>query len=169
MSVYPEITGMAGGAVQHSMVISNFIAMVKPQMKDSLCKVFGDNVLYKWKTENEEYTVIPDSSINCRCKSLQRNFFFDAPKFVMEVLSKSTEKFDRTEKMEIYRAMEVEEYWIADWENKSIEIYCIDWEPDNVPRYYKQETITEKNKGNLKLYTFPHIKLNFDELFDVEL
>ncbi len=77
MSVYPQISDMAGGAIQHSMVISNFIAMVKPQMTDNRCRVFGDNVLYKWKTENGEYSVMPDASINCRCKSSQRNFFFD--------------------------------------------------------------------------------------------
>lgn len=169
MSIYPMITDMAGEAIQHSMVISNFIAMIKPQMKDSTCKVFGDNVLYKWKTDDKEYSVMPDSSINCRCKSSQRNFFFDAPRFVMEVLSKSTEHYDHNEKMEIYRMMEVEEYWLVNWENKTIEIYCIDWEPDNVPRYYQQETIIEENKQKLKLYTFPHVKVDFDELFDVAL
>lgn len=169
MSVYPIITDMAGGAIQHSMVISNFIAMIKPQMKDNRCKVFGDNVLYKWKTENDEYSVMPDASINCRCKSSQRNFFFDAPKFVMEVLSRSTQEYDRGEKMEIYRMIEVEEYWLVDWENKTIERYCIDWQPDNVPRYYKQETITAENKADLKLITFPQLQVDFDELFDIEL
>ncbi len=167
MSVYPQITDMSGAYIQHSDVIGNFVFAVRKQMKDSLCRIYPDNVQYKWKTEDKEYTVIPDVSINCSYKSQRRNFFFDAPRFVMEVLSDKTEKYDRTEKMELYRMMEVDEYWIADWKKKTVEVYLIDNEPDNIPRYFQKAVVTEKNKEDLQLYTFPHIKLDFDELFDV--
>ena len=41
----------------------------------------------------------------------------------MEVLSPTTESYDRGEKMELYRQQEIEEYWIVDWRKKKIEIY----------------------------------------------
>lgn len=44
-------------------------------------------------------------------------------RFVLEVLSPSTEKYDREEKKELYRKQEIDEYWIVDWQRKRIEIY----------------------------------------------
>lgn len=77
-------------------------------MRNSTCYVFSDNVQYRFKSEEgEEKTVIPDASINFRVKSRRSSVFIDAPRFVMEVLSPSTEKYDRGEKMEIYRQQEI--------------------------------------------------------------
>ncbi|MEH2958171.1 Uma2 family endonuclease [Candidatus Merdisoma sp. JLR.KK006] len=79
-------------------------------MKNSTCYVFSDNVQYRFKTDDEEEkAVIPDASINCRIKSRRGNTFIDAPRFVMEVISPTTENYDRGEKMELYRQQEIEE------------------------------------------------------------
>lgn len=74
-------------------MISNFLIRVGSQMQDSLCKILGGNVQYKWEVDGEEKTVIPDVSINCRFRHRRGNSFFDNPRFVMEVVSPSTEKF----------------------------------------------------------------------------
>ena len=79
-------------------------------MKNSTCYVFSDNVQYRFKTDDEEEkAVIPDASINCRIKSRRGNTFIDAPRCVMEVISPTTENYDRGEKMELYRQQEIEE------------------------------------------------------------
>lgn len=83
----------------------------------------------------------------------------------MEVLSPSTEKYDRNEKMDFYRQQEIEEYWIVDWEKKEVEIYQLDYEED-VPKYYLWKIINEANKEHLNIIHFPNIKITFDELFD---
>ena len=99
-----RITDIAGTRPEHSAVIVNFVAAVREQLRNSTCYVFSDNVQYRWKTrDGEEKTVIPDASINCRVKARKGNKFLDIPRFVMGVLSPSTEGYDRGEKMEIYR------------------------------------------------------------------
>lgn len=95
--------------LEHSMVIYNFVIKIGNQIKDSLCRVFGDSGI---------------SGI---------------PRFVMEVLSDSTEEYDRNEKMQIYCKVGVSEYWIVDWRKKQIEIYML----------------------------FPNFKITFEELFDL--
>ena len=90
----------------------------------------------------------PDASINCRTKSRRGNTFTDAPRFVMEVLSPSTEKYDRTEKMELYAQQEIEEYWIVDWRTKTIEIYELDYDENDIPKYYLWKTISEENRSS---------------------
>lgn len=47
-----EIQDMNNAYIEHSIVISNFVSIVGSQLNNSLCRVFGDNVKYKW-AENE--------------------------------------------------------------------------------------------------------------------
>jgi len=39
----------------------------------------------------------------------------------MEVISPSTEKYDRGKKKELYRQQEIDEYWIVDLRDKKVE------------------------------------------------
>ncbi len=86
----------------------------------------------------------------------------------MEVLSDSTELYDRNEKMQIYCKVGVSEYWIVDWRKKQVEIYLFDWKKDDTPYSYLYKTVTEENKEELQIVMFPHFKITFDELFDME-
>ena len=58
------LTDMAGAYIEHSDVIMAFTAIVYSQLKGSTCKVYPDNVQYKWNVNGEEKTVIPDATIN---------------------------------------------------------------------------------------------------------
>lgn len=161
-----QITDMTGASPEHSAIIVNFVAAIRKQLRNSTCFVYSDNVQYRWKTQDgDEKTVIPDASINCRTKSRRGNTFLETPRFVMEVISPSTEKYDRTEKMELYRQQEIEEYWIVDWRKRNIEIYELDYQGET-PQYYLWDTITEANKEKLKILHFPNINILFDDIFD---
>ena len=162
-----RLTDMAGAYIEHSDVIMNFTAIVHRQIKASTCKVYPDNVQYKWVVDGEEKTIIPDATINCRVHAKKGNSFFDIPRFVMEVLSDSTRKYDRGEKMEIYRKMEVDEYWIVDWEKREVEIYNLDYDENQEPQYHLFKTINRENKSELEIVHFPNIKIPFDEMFDI--
>ena len=163
-----QLTDMAGAYIEHSMVITNFVSIVSHQLKNSLCRVFPDNVQYTWWFGDEKKIVIPDASINCQVRSRRGNTFVNAPQFVMEVLSDSTEKYDRAEKKDIYCKEEINEYWIVDWRRKRIEIYNLDYDEDQKPCYFLFRTVTEENKEELEIVHFPHVKIGFDELFDLE-
>lgn len=166
MSLDLQIVDMAGATPDHSTVITNFVNMVYNQPRDSPCRVYPDNVQYKWKlNDGSEKTVIPDVSINCQIRSRKGNSFLNAPQFVLEVLSPSTEKYDRTEKKEIYREEEIPEYWIIDIRNRTIEIYDLDYE-NGEPKYYLIDTITAEKPNAVHLIHFPHIKIDWDQLFD---
>ncbi|MBR1866754.1 MAG: Uma2 family endonuclease [Lachnospiraceae bacterium] len=162
-----SIDDMSRVYIEHSMVIDNFVIKIGGQIKDSLCRVFSDGVQYQWK-ENDDKIVIPDASIICNRRDRKNVSFTGIPRFVMEVLSDSTEQYDRNEKMDIYCKVGVSEYWIVDWRKKQIEIYMFDWKDDNTSYSYLFKTVTEKNKNELQLVMFPNLKITFDELFDIE-
>ena len=97
-----KITDMIVDMPEHSTVIVNFVAAIRHQLKNSTCYVYSDNIQYHFQdSQGNNKIIIPDASINCRTKSRHGNTFTDAPRFVMEVLSPSTEKYDRTEKMQL--------------------------------------------------------------------
>lgn len=161
------VKDMANTFIEHSIVINNFVTSVGCQLRNSLCRVFGDSVKYKW-AENDNKPIIPDVSINCDIKNRRSTNFLGVPRFVMEVLSDTTEQYDRNEKMELYKKVEVAEYWIADWRRKRIEIYVLSPDESAVDKadYKLIAKVTEENKEDLSLYMFPNVKIDFDHLFD---
>lgn len=161
------IKDMANTYIEHSMVINNFVITIGNQLKSSLCRVFGDSVKYKW-AENDNKPVIPDATINCDIKNRRSTNFLGVPRFIMEVLSDTTEQYDRHEKMELYKKVEVAEYWIVDWRKKQVEIYVLSPDENSIDdaEYRLSETITEQNKEDLKIYMFPNVKIDFEQLFD---
>ena len=48
------------------------------------------------------------------------------PDLVIEILSPSTGKYDRGDKMRVYEQHGVKEYWIVDLANKLIEVYILE-------------------------------------------
>lgn len=160
------IEDMSKTYLEHSMVIHNFVIKIGSQMKDSLCRVFGDSVQYQWR-ENDDKIIIPDVSIICNMRDRKNVSFTGIPRFIMEVLSDSTEEYDRNEKMDIYCKAGVSEYWIADWRKKQVEIYMFDWKENGDSYPYLYKTVTEANKESLQLVMFPGFKITFDELFDI--
>ncbi len=149
------------------MVINNFVTTVGIQLKSSVCRVFGDSVKYKW-CENDNKPVIPDVSINCDIKNRRSTNFLGVPRFIMEVLSEATEEYDRGEKMELYKKVEVAEYWLVDWRRKQVEIYILVPNENAIDdaEYKLISTITEQNRQDLVLQMFPHISIDFEQLFD---
>ena len=162
-----SVKDMANTYIEHSIVINNFVTSVGSQLKKTLCRVFGDSVKYKW-IENGNKPIIPDVSINCDIKNRRSTNFLGVPRFIMEVLSDATEQYDRKEKMELYKKVEVAEYWIVDWRKKKVEIYILSPDENSIDdaEYKLISTVTEQNKEDLKIYMFPNIKIDFEQLFD---
>lgn len=156
---------MSNTYIEHSIVINNFVIRIGNQIHDSLCRVFGEGVQYQW-LENHNNIVIPDASIICNLRDRKNVAFTGIPRFVMEVLSDSTELYDRTDKMNIYCQVGVSEYWLVDWRKKQVEIYLFEGRENGSLYPYLFKTVTESNKEELQLVMFPNLKLTFDELFD---
>ncbi|MBI2950427.1 MAG: Uma2 family endonuclease, partial [Verrucomicrobia bacterium] len=95
-----EMFAMAGGSPQHSLVSVNTVAELRDKLK-SRCVVF--NAGLRVKVEATGLLTYPDASVVC---GPQRFFEEDTllnPGLIVEVLSDSTEAYDRGKKFEHYR------------------------------------------------------------------
>lgn len=91
------VEDMSNTFIEHSFIINNFVVMIGKQIKDSLCRVLGYGVQYQWR-ENEDKIIIPDATINCNTRDRKNVSLTGIPRMIMEVISESTECYDRGEK-----------------------------------------------------------------------
>ncbi len=82
---------------------------------------------------------------------------FPAPDFVAEVLSESTEKYDRNEKFVDYAAHGVQEYWIIDPEQQTVEKYL-----NHNNRF---ELFEKLHKGSIESATIKNFSILIADIF----
>jgi Uma2 family endonuclease len=98
-----EMFAMAGGTRPHSLVATNLVAELRGRLKATDCVVYNSNL--RVKVEATSLFTYPDVSVACgrqRFLDDEEDTLLD-PIVVIEVLSDSTEAYDRGKKFEHYR------------------------------------------------------------------
>ncbi|WP_251317131.1 Uma2 family endonuclease [Flintibacter muris] len=103
----------------HNRVSENIDFIFRTYLKGKTCIPFGDGDLFL--TEKDHF--LPDFMVVCDRDKIQGDGVHGAPDLVVEVLSPSTAKRDRSYKMDIYARCGVKEYWIVSPESQSVETY----------------------------------------------
>src|SRR5436853_7012147 len=102
-----QMVAMAGGSTNHGILINNVHGLLCPHLRKSPCIAFIEGTL---KVEDEFY--LPDVMVTCNEKDVTENkTYIEHPKLVIEVLSPSTEKDDRRDKLWVYtQCFSIQEY-----------------------------------------------------------
>jgi len=104
----------------HNRVAFNIAALFDSYLKGKKCIAIADGTdLYL--TEDDRF--VPDTMIVCDPGKIKSDGVHGAPDLVVEVLSPSTTKNDRTHKKDIYAQCGVREYWLVNPVDKSVEVY----------------------------------------------
>jgi Uma2 family endonuclease len=121
-----EIFAMAGGTVRHSLICSNLVREVGNGLKGKPCRAYESNL--RLKTKYTGLRTYPDVSVYCG--ALERDEEDPAsetvtnPSVLFEVLSPSTEGYDRGLKAENYRRIEsLQAYVLVSQATAHLEIY----------------------------------------------
>lgn len=128
-----------------------------------------ENLDLKYHPDKNDDYVCPDIMVICDRKHLKGGTYSGIPKFIVETLSPSTAKRDKTEKKDIYEKAGIEEYWIVSPQG-SVEIYYLEdgkylleqiymLQDDKEDEHYNAETV-------IQLKEFPHIKMTLGEIFE---
>lgn len=98
-----EIFAMAGGSPQHSLIAANFIREAGNALKGKPCAVFSSDL--RVRVQPTGLYTYPDASIVCGELEFddERQDTVINPTVIVEVLSDSTEKYDRGRKADHYR------------------------------------------------------------------
>ena len=119
-----EIIDMAGGSLEHSLIIANVIGEMRSRLKGSPCRVYDSNL--RVRIARKLRYAYPDATVICDQPQLDpddpsRTTAIN-PRLVIEVLSPSTELYDRGEKFRRYLELEsLEEYVLVAQDEARIE------------------------------------------------
>ena len=154
---------------EHSLINGNLYAIIKAGLKDSLCRVFMENIDYVYNPNSDDY-LEPDIIICCDKNQIRGNSYYGTPKFVAEIISPSTAKRDKTIKKDIYEKAGVDEYWIISPIEKALEIYHLKNGRYELVDMYVVEDDEKSEHYNLKtevtLRCFP-ITMTLEEIFTI--
>lgn len=154
---------------RHGIINSNIHAIIKQGLKNSMCLVFMENLDFKYHPEENDDYVCPDIMVICDRKDLKGGSYGGVPKFIVETLSPSTAKRDKSEKKNIYEKAGVEEYWIVSPQG-SVEIYYLEDGRYVLEQSYMIQDDKEDEDYNVDteicLKAFPHIKLTLGDIFE---
>lgn len=115
-----KVVMMAPASMNHVFIAGNIYNAFSNYLRGKKCTPIMDGALV-CLTENDHF--IPDMMVVCDRSKITDNGVFGAPDLVVEVLSPSTAKNDKTHKKEIYAKCGVREYWLVSPSDKFIEVY----------------------------------------------
>jgi Uma2 family endonuclease len=122
-----HVYAMAGGDQNHSSIGINVCAVLVDRLIDrpgNRCRVFNTDM--KVRLANERDHVYSDASVTCDERDLADSAaaFIRYPRLVVEVLSDSTERYDRGAKFDLYRERgALYEYVLVSSHRMSVEVH----------------------------------------------
>jgi Uma2 family endonuclease len=118
---------MSGGSGAHSLISGNMYIALRQNFRSGPCTVFNSDM----RVQIEEGTYFfPDVTLSCDVADRRRdNKVIRSPRIVVEVLSPSTEKIDRTNKLQAYqKCPTIQEIVLIDQFAPHVEVYRRDEE-----------------------------------------
>lgn len=96
-----EVYAMSGGSKNHSLISVRFITLFSNHLETGSCET-GNSDLRVNIVETDNYTY-PDVSVTCDERDKKTTQYITYPCLIVEVLSDSTEAYDRGGKFRMYR------------------------------------------------------------------
>jgi Uma2 family endonuclease len=119
-----EIFLMAGGSEAHGVICGNIFAELNARFRKKKCRAFNSEIKIYVRRFNL-YTYA-DATVACDKPNFidSASGIYDNPSLIVEVLSKSTEGYDRGDKFRFYRSIEsFKEYVLVHQHTARIEYY----------------------------------------------
>lgn len=143
-----EVHAMSGGTQNHSRISLKFAALLDNHLSNSSCRVFNSDCRVNLVGSND-YTY-PDASVSCDPRDKTTAQYITYPCLIVEVLSESTEAYDRGNKFFRYRQNpQLQDYVLISSQEVAIDLYRKSgdgrWEIIN----YRAEDVVELQSVNL--------------------
>lgn len=113
---------MTGASDYHNKLSGNFFAELRNALKrgNSPCSIYINDM--KVKVKHDFY--YPDVMVACNREDNISNYYKTQPVLIVEVLSPSTRRFDKTHKRQMYQTLEsLQEFVLIDQERAEIEVF----------------------------------------------
>lgn len=113
---------MAGASRGHNRVVINFSSILHTYLKGSRCEVFQSDMKVGLQRKDDTRFYYPDIQVSCAEED--NPYYNTSPCLIVEVLSESTARKDRTEKLLAYQGIaSLQEYVLCSQDTPNVEVY----------------------------------------------
>lgn len=117
-----EVFAMAGARREHVVVAGNLYAAFKQRLRGGPCQAYIADLRVRVAAADAFF--YPDVVVSCDPRDHAAIQFIEHPTLIVEVLSESTESFDRGHKFAAYRTLpSLQEYVLVDSEARRVESF----------------------------------------------
>ena len=117
-----EIFAMAGATDTHVTIALNMAILLRNHLRGSGCRVYISDM--KVRIEKKNRFFYPDVMVTCETEDSKFSTYKKFPRLIIEVLSDSTEAFDRGDKFADYQFIpSLEEYVLINTKKARIECF----------------------------------------------
>ena len=117
-----QMYAMSGGTDSHNVIGGNLYMLLRNHLRGTDCQVYFNDVKAQIEKQNRFY--YPDLMVTCDPRDRETSLYKRFPKLIVEVLSPSTEGFDRGDKFNDYQTLEtLEEYVLVNTKQQRVDIF----------------------------------------------
>ena len=158
----PPVTSHQRISMQLSRIFSNFL-------EGKICEVFAAPLgvrLFPKEDKSDDTVVEPDIVVICDPAKIDERGCNGPPDLVIEILSPSTRRKDRSIKRELYQKAKVLEYWMVSPEDREIEVHL--FEKNLIKFYGMNEAETPEDSllpEIVPVFTLPGLEIDVKDVF----
>jgi len=117
-----DVYAMAGTSKDHNIISGNLYIFLRNALKNSPCRTYFADI--KVRIDEGKRFFYPDLLVNCDPTNNRKIVYVDTPKVIIEVLSESTESFDRGKKFQFYRTLpSLQDYILVSSQDYVVEVF----------------------------------------------
>ncbi|KOR30519.1 hypothetical protein TI05_13835 [Achromatium sp. WMS3] len=119
-----DVHAMVGTSDRHNLIVGNLFSALRPQVRGSGCQLFMADMKVRLEMANSVIFYYPDLFLACDPED-RATYYRTRPCLIVEVLSKSTERIDRREKLFAYMSIDsLQSYLLLSQDKIQAELRC---------------------------------------------
>ena len=161
-----EVYAMSGGSKNHSLIAVKFTTLLNNHLENSGCETGNSDLRVNiCRTNNYTY---PDASVTCDDRDKTTTQYITYPCLIVEVLSSSTESYDRGGKFRLYRKNpSLQDYLLVSSTSIEMDLYHKNDAGEWIILNYKEGDIVELKSISLS-FPIEQIYRNLTLISEVE-
>ena len=151
----------AANTTHNRVVKAIYLALVQYiEGRHGECEAFTENegLFCDELCDSKNNYFMPDVMVVCDKSGIKEDGVHVAPRFIAEVTSVSTRKYDYMDKLNVYGKIGVQEYWVVDLQKKLVVRHLLD--NDYMPELFCYPSISA-----IPVYTYPGLEIDLSRFF----
>ena len=129
-----QLYAMTGASRNHGLIVGNLYALLHPLLRGTPCQLFASDMKVRLRINHQEIFYYPDLLLSCD-KNDRATYYCSQHCLLVEVLSDSTARIDRREKLWAYQSIpSLQENLLVSQTVREVQIHRRkrDWAPETL-------------------------------------